>query len=110
MKLLCEIANGLNMWTIFKKKKAPLQMFDWIRNMPPIGDALNVEQVDCKCIEFVAVRWCAGKYLRLNQTIRSHTCGDLEISLLVIRLGVTRLKKSMCLLDLFWRRGRSGVI
>ena len=87
-------------------------MFDWIRNMPPIGGALNVEQVDCKCIEFVAVGWCAGKYLRLNQTIRSHTCGDLEISLLVIRLGVTRLKKSMfvCLLDLFGGRGRSGVI
>ena len=49
-----------------------------------IGGDLNVEQADCKCIEFVAVGWCAGKYLRLNQTISSHTCDDLEISLLVI--------------------------
>ena len=52
--------------------------------MPLIGGDLNVEQADCKCIEFVAVAWCAGKYLRLNQTISSHTCDDLEISLLVI--------------------------
>ena len=56
-----KIANGLNTFSIFKKKKAALQMFDWIRNVPPIGGALNVEQVDCDCIAFVAVGWCAGK-------------------------------------------------
>ena len=33
------------------------------------------------------------KQLRLDQTIRNLTCGDLEISLVVIRLGVSRLKK-----------------
>ena len=32
--------------------------------------------------------------LRFNQTIRNLTCGNLEIPLVVIRLGVTRLKKT----------------
>ena len=82
-------------------------MFDWIQNVPPIGGALNMEQVDCKCIEFVAVGWCAGKKLRLNQTIRSHTYGDLEISLLCYKEAHNVF---VCLLNLFGGRGRSGVI
>ena len=43
--------------------------------------------------------------LRLNQTI-----SDLEISLVVIRLGVTALEKTSLvhLLDLFGGRGRRG--
>ena len=32
--------------------------------------------------------------MRLEQTIRNLTFGDIEISLAVIRLGVTRLKKT----------------
>ena len=41
---------------------------------------------------------------------RNLTCGDLEILLLVIRLGVTGLKKKqqMFLLHLLGRRGRRG--
>ena len=49
-------------------------------------------------MEIVAVGWCTGKQLRLGQTIRNLTCGDLEISLVVIRLGVSRLKKIRFLL------------
>ena len=45
-------------------------------------------------MEFVTVDWCTGKYLNLDQTIRNLTCDDLEISLVVIRLGVTGLKKT----------------
>ena len=45
-------------------------------------------------MEFVAAGWCTRKWLRLNQTIRNLTSGDLGISLLVIGLGVTRLKKT----------------
>ena len=51
--------------------------------------------------------WVVGvlqvKQLRLDQTIRNLTCGDLEIPFVVIRLGVTGLKKTrlMYLLDLF---------
>ena len=47
-------------------------------------------------------------YLRLNQTMRTLTGGDLEIPLVVIQLGVTSLKKTrlVYLLDLFGGRGR----
>ena len=44
--------------------------------------------------------------MRLNQTIRNLTCGDLEISLVVIQLGVTRLKKTGFMYLLF--RGMRG--
>ena len=48
--------------------------------------------------------------LRLNQTIRNLTSVDLEILLVVIRLGVTVLKKTglVYLLDLFEERGEEG--
>ena len=51
--------------------------------------------------------------MKLDQTIEKITCGDLEILLVVIGLGVTRLKKTsfVFLLDLFrGRRSRVGVI
>ena len=51
------------------------------------------------------------KQLRLHQTLRNLTCGDLEIPLVVIGLEVTGLKKTgfMYLLGLFrGRGGRSG--
>ena len=37
--------------------------------------------------------WCTGKCLRLDQTVRNITSSDMEISLVVIQQGVTRLKK-----------------
>ena len=45
-------------------------------------------------MEFVVAGWCTGKQLRLDRTIRKLTCGDLEIMLVVIQLGVTSLKKT----------------
>ena len=56
------------------------------------------------------------KQLKLDQAIRNLTCGDLEISLVVIGQGVTRLKKSgfVYFLDLVegrvgeWRGGEGG--
>ena len=59
--------------------------------------------VHCKCMELVAEGLCTKKWLRFDQTIRNLTSGDLEIPLVVIRLGVTGLKKTrvVYLLDLF---------
>ena len=58
--------------------------------------------MDCKYMELVAARWCSRKCLRFDQTIRNLTSGDLGILLVVIQLGVNRLKKRVVyLLDLF---------
>ena len=54
-----------------------------------------------------------GKQLSLDQTKRNLTCRDLEMSLVVIRLVVTELKKIgfVYLLDLFGGRvGIEGVV
>ena len=61
-------------------------------------------------MEFVTSGSCKGKWLRVDQTIRDLTCGDLEIPLLVIRLGVTGPKNSefVWLLDLLEGRGKKG--
>ena len=45
-------------------------------------------------MEFVATGWRIVKKLRLNQTIGNLSYGDLEIPLLLIRLGVTGLRKT----------------
>ena len=47
-------------------------------------------------MELVATGWCTSKWLSLNETIRNLTSGDLEIALVVIHLGETRLKKTSC--------------
>ena len=63
--------------------------------------------VDYKCIKFLAAYWCTRKWLKLNQSVRNLTSGDLRILLVVIQLGVTRLKKAreVYLLDLLEARG-----
>ena len=60
-----------------------------------------------RCMEFVATRLCTRKWLRLYQTKGNLTSADLGILLVVIRLGVTRLKMTrvMYLLQLFEGRG-----
>ena len=35
--------------------------------------------VDCNCMELVAAGWCTSKGLRLDQTIRNLTSGDLGV-------------------------------
>ena len=52
---------------------------------------------DSKWLEFVAAGWCIGKI-----SSRDLACDGLEIPLVVIRLGVSGLKKTrvICLLDL----------
>ena len=57
-------------------------------------------------MELVTAGQCTRKQSRLDQTIRNIICGNLEISPVVIRLGVTRLKKTRFLqyLDLFGGR------
>ena len=59
---------------------------------------------------FVAAGWCTGKWLRLYQTIRNLTSGNLGIPLVVIRLGVTRFKgiRLVYFLDLFEGKGGKG--
>ena len=61
-------------------------------------------------MEFVAAGWCTRKWLRLYQTMRNLTSGDLGILLVVIQLGVTGLNKTkvVYLLDLF--EGKGSVI
>ena len=46
-------------------------------------------------MELVATGWCTRKWLSVDQTVRNFTFGDLGILLVVIQLGVTRLKKKM---------------
>ena len=48
--------------------------------------------------------------IKLSQAIRNLIFGDAEISLLVIQLGVTRLKKTefVYLLAVVWRKGEKG--
>ena len=53
--------------------------------------------MDCKYMELVAARWCSRKWLRFDQTIRNLTSGDLGMPLVVIQLGVNRLKKASCI-------------
>ena len=50
--------------------------------------------------------------VRLDQSIRNLVFGDVEILLVVIQLGVTRLKKSgfVYLLVVVWRKRREGVV
>ena len=63
-------------------------------------------------MDFVAAGWCRAKNLRLNQAIKNLICGDLEIPLGVIWLGVARLKKTglVYLLDMFGGWGGGGVV
>ena len=58
-------------------------------------------------MEFVATRLCTRKWLRLYQTKGNLTSAALGILLVVIRLGVTRLKMTrvVYLLQLFEGRG-----
>ena len=48
--------------------------------------------------------------VRLHQTIRNLVFGDVEISLVMIRLGVTRLTGFVYLLVVVWRKGGEGVV
>ena len=61
-------------------------------------------------MESVAASWCTTKWVRFNQTVRNLTSGDLGILLVVILLGVTKLRKSrgVYLLNLFEGRGVKG--
>ena len=56
------------------------------------------------------IRSCRLMSLRLDQTMRNLTSGDLGILLVVIQLRVTGLKKIkvLYLLDLFEGRGEKG--
>ena len=48
--------------------------------------------------------------VRLHQTIRNFVFGDVEISLVMIQLGVTRLTGFVYLLVVVWRKGGEGVV
>ena len=50
--------------------------------------------------------------VRLDQTLRNLTFGDVETSLVVIRPGVTRLKKTgfLYLLVIVWGKEGEGVV
>ena len=58
----------------------------------------------------MAAGWCTGKLLRLYQTIRSPTSGDMGIPFMVMRLGVTGLKmiRLVYSLDLSEGQGEKG--
>ena len=55
--------------------------------------------MDCRCMEFVAAGCCTRQWLKLYQTIRNLTSGDLGILFVVIRLiviGMRRLGSCIC--------------
>ena len=62
------------------------------------------------CMEFVATGSSTGKWFRSSRSIRDPTCGDLEILLVLIQLGVTGLKKVefVFFLHLLGGRGKKG--
>ena len=66
--------------------------------------------VDCKFMELVAANLRTRKWLRLYETVRNLTSGDLGIPLVLIRLGVTGLKKTRAvyLSDLLEGKGQKG--
>ena len=41
--------------------------------------------LECKYMEYLAVGWCRRKWLRLYETIRNLTSGEIGILLVVIR-------------------------
>ena len=49
--------------------------------------------VDCICMELVVASWFTRKWLKFYQTIRNLFFGDLVIPLVIIRQGVTWLRK-----------------
>ena len=55
-------------------------------------------------MEFIAAGWCTRKWLRLDQTIRNLTSGDLGIPPEMMQLGACGLKKTEYLLDFFEER------
>ena len=63
--------------------------------------------MDFQCMEFVTAGFGAGKRLRLDRIIRDLTCGDFEIPLVVIQLGVPGTEL-VCLLELLGGRTRRG--
>ena len=69
--------------------------------------------VDCKCMEFLTADWCTKMWLRLDQTIRNLNSGDSGSPLAVMRLRVTKLKKSIvgsfiCQTICLRKEGRKG--
>ena len=72
--------------------------------------------LDWNCMELVAAVWCTRKGLRFDQTteaIRNLTSGDLGTPLVVIQLGVTRLKKTRWCISsprLFLGKGGEGAV
>ena len=61
-------------------------------------------------MEFVAAHLRTKEWLRLYETVRNLTSGDLGIPLVLIRLGVTGLKKTrvVYLSDLLEGKGQKG--
>ena len=55
-------------------------------------------------MEFIAAGWCTRKWLRLDQTIRNLTSGDLGIPPEMMQLEACGLKKTEYLLDFFEER------
>ena len=94
-------ANGLNTLTASSEelhRRPPFRFRVRIRlevlQIFFLGGELSV---DCGCIELVAASWRTRKWLRLDQTIeaiRNLSSGDSGILLVVIQLGVIRLKKT----------------
>ena len=110
MELLCENNQWLCHVDCFCKK-APPQISNGIPNADLSGGAVNWDVwLDCKYLEFLATGCCTRKWSRFDQTIRNLTSDDLGIPLVVIWLGVTRLKKArvVYLLDLPMGRGKNG--
>ena len=66
-------------------------MFDWTLNAPSIEGAVNVGWRQTASAWNLVPHSCTVKHLRVDQTVRNFTCGDLEIPLVVIGQGVTGL-------------------
>ena len=110
MELLQENSRQFQ-WVDYICRKGPTADVQLYSKCSPVWSCCKCGVlVDWKCVEFVIAGWCTRESLRLGQTIGNLTCGDAEISLVVIRLGEAGLKEAgfVYLLDLLEGRGRRG--
>ena len=65
--------------------------------------------VECKCMEYVAIGWCKRLWLRLYETIKNPTFGDIGIPLAAIQMGVLDWKGLGLCISLTFLRGEGAV-
>ena len=102
IKLLQESSRQFH-WVDYICRKRPTADVQLYSKCSPVWGCCRCGVwVDWGCLEIVIAGRCTGKSFRLGQTVGGLTCGGVEISLVVIRLGEAGLGGAgfVCLLGL----------